>query len=496
MKVVVANLAGVKIDEDGTIRHFVKAGSRWPMTIGYSRTVDYYPFPFGLAYTTALLKRDTKATVKGIDGVVRDMTAPELLTEIKKENPDVLVTELTALTLKDDLRFLGELKEDTNCKIVVCGNYVSVFPGEILEENDFIDFSIKGEYEVTVKELIENLSKDNHADFSLIDGLAFRAENDQIQINKSRGLIDDLDYLPFPDREDFSATIYPDFTLYSPCINIISSRGCPAGCIYCTDRHILYNSPRYRMRSPQKVVDEMEYCISRYKARQFYFDDQSFVVNKKHVAEICQEILKRDIHIPWTCMGDAMFVDYETLKVMSRAGCIGMKFGVESADPEILKAIDKPLKLEKVKEVVKWCRELGIRTHATFCLGLPGETVETIKKSIAFMEELNVDTAQVSKAIPYPGTPMYEWAAEKKFLITTDLSRYDGASASIINYPNLSNIELDNWYEEFLKRVSRKKVLKYLKEPRQSISIISEIWKRKGFVSVVRSFWTFLKRAF
>lgn len=494
MKILIVNLAGVKVDENGSIRHFVKAGSRWPMTIGLSRSVDYYPFPFWLAYTTALLKRDTDCMVKGLDGVVWDMTADELLYKIKEEKPDLLVTELVALTEGDDLVFLEKVKREIGCKIVVCGSYVSAAAEKLLNNKPFIDFAAIGEYEITVRELAEFLSKNNGGSLFSINGLVCRDGLGTIKINKQRALVSDLDFLPFPDREDFPAGIYPDFAMYSPCINIISSRGCPAGCIFCTDRHVLFNSPQYRMRDPKKIVDEMEYCINNYGARQFYFDDQSFVVNKRHVIEICEELTRRNIHIPWTCMGDAMFVDYAALKAMSDAGCIGMKFGIESADPGILKTIGKPLNLEKVKKVVKWCRELGIETHATFCIGLPGETVDTIRKSIEFMQELDIDTAQVSKAVPYPGTPMYDWAVKNNYLVTMDLSRFDGMGGSIISYPDLSDRELDIWYRIFLRQVSRKKIARFLKEPYQSFSILKGLAGKKGFFSTARSVCTFLKR--
>ena len=494
MKVLIVNLAGVKVESDGSVKHFVKAGSRWPMTIGFSKSVDYYPFPFWLAYTTALLKRDTEAEVKGLDGVVLDMTPSELFAEIKREKPMLLVTELTALTLVDDILFLKNANQDINCRIAVCGSYVSVEAESILRENLFIEFAARGEYEVIIKELVETLMKAGN-NFSAINGLTYRDKNGEVKVNAQRELLTDLDFLPYPDREDFPATIYPDFTLYSPCINILSSRGCPGGCVYCTDRHVIYNSPRYRMRNPLKVVDEIEYCIERYKARQFYFDDQSLVVNKNHITGICNELLGRNIEIPWTCMGDAMFVDYDTLKIMASAGCIGMKFGVESASQEILNNIHKPLKLDRARQVVSWCRELGISTHATFCLGLPGETVETIKQSMEFMESLNADTAQVSKAIPYPGTPMYKWAIENNYLITTDLSKFDGMGKAVLSYPNLSNVEIDQWYEIFSRKVARKKILKYLKKPAQSISIIVEMWRRKGLLSIMRSIKTFVRRA-
>lgn len=493
MKVVVANLSGVKVEENGTVKHFAKAGSRWPMTVGYAKSIDYYPFPFWLAYTTALLKRDTEAEVRGLDGVVSDMTQEEFFKEIQDQNPELLITELTFFTLKDDLSLLKRIKKEIGSQIAVCGNYPTVYPKEILEENDFIDYLLFGEYEIAAKELIQNLIEKRS--LKEIKGLAYR-EGKGIVINEKRPLISDLDVLPYPDREDFPATLYPDFTLYSPCISLMASRGCPAGCIFCTERHIMYNSPKYRMRSPKKVVDEMEFCIKKFKARQLYFDDMSFTVNKKYVQKICNEILKRKIKILWTCMGDALFIDYPTLEKMRKAGCIGMKFGIESANPEILKKIGKPLDLKKAKEVVKWCRKLRIRTHATYCLGLPGENKETLKNTLNFMNALRASTSQVSKVVPYPGTPMYKWATEHGYLVTTDLSKYDGAGSSVINYPELSNLELDDLYEKFSKRVARKKVLKYFKEPRQSLSIILEIWRRKGFMSIARSFWTFFQRAF
>ncbi|GAB6038537.1 hopanoid biosynthesis associated radical SAM protein HpnJ [Fundidesulfovibrio butyratiphilus] len=494
MNILVANLAGVKIEADGSVKHFIKAGSRWPMTIGKSRTVDYYPFPFWLAYTSALLKRDTRANVQGLDGVVLDKTGDELLGEVVARKPDLLVVELASLTLADDLEFLARVKNATGCKIVVCGNYATVRDKELLDQNPQLDFAVRGEYEMTVRDLTRALMDEGQIED--VAGLTRRGPDGKAVQNAPRPLLENLDELPFPDRDDFPATIYPDFTLYSPCINVLSSRGCPCGCVYCQERHVMYASPKYRARSAQSVVEEMILCRDRFGARQFYFDDQSFVVRKKHVLEVCAEILRRKLGVPWTVMGDAMFVDREMLEAMAKAGCIGMKFGVESADKGILKNIGKPLDLEKAKTVAKWCKELGIRTHATFCLGLPGETEETIKKSLAYMEALDVDTAQVSKAVPYPGTPMYDWALSHGFLATTDLNRFDGMGSSVMSYPGLPSTEIDRWYALFSRRVARKKLFKYLFEPGQSFSIMAEMWRRKGPLSLSKALWTFVRRAF
>ncbi|HTW96196.1 MAG TPA: radical SAM protein [Candidatus Methylomirabilis sp.] len=492
MKVLVTNLSGVKKDENGMIQHYAKAGSRWPMVVGQSKSVDYYPFPFWLAYTSALLKRDTRAEVKGIDGVVLDMDSDQYLAEVKKYAPNILIVELTAISLEEDVKNLKTIKRETGALIAVAGNYPTAEDEKLLKEYDFIDYVLRKEYEITAKELV--LATDEHKPLNDILGLSYR-EDGKIIRNADRSLLRDLDFLPFPDRDDFPATLYPDFAIFSPCINLIASRGCPGGCIYCQERHIMYNSNLYRHRDPKKIVDEIEYCIKKFGARQIYFDDQTFTVNNKFTQEICQEILDRKIKIPWTCMGDAMWVNEDTLKKMAAAGCIGMKFGVESIDMEILKRIGKPLDVEKLKKVVIWCKNLGIRTHATFIVGLPGATKETVLRDMEFLDELKPFTAQVALATPYPGTPFYKWAKENKYLITDDLSKYDGMGQSVLSYPNFSKTEMENLYAKFLKKVSRQKLKHFIFSPKSSFSIMGELLRRKGPMSLVNSVFTVIKRA-
>jgi len=492
MKILITNLPGVKQDQSGQTKHFAKAGSRWPMIIGKTKSVDYYPFPFWLAYTSALIKRDTKAEVKGLDGVVKDMDEEEYLKNIKEFSPHLLITELTTISLEEDLNLLKNIKEKIGTKIVLVGNYPTVEDEKLLAENDFIDFILRQEYEITAKELVDALM--NNKSLNNILGLSYKINN-QIIKNEERPLLQDLDYLPYPDREDFPASLYPDFTIYSPCINLIASRGCPGGCIYCQERHIMYNSPMYRKRNPAKIVDEMQYLKEKYGARQFYFDDQSFTVNNEYTQEICQEIIKRKINIPWTCMGDAMFVKQETLELMAKAGCIGMKFGVESSDPQILKTIDKPFSPERAKEVVKWCKKSGIRTHATFIVGLPGSTKETVERDMRYLDELRPFTAQVAIATPYPGTPFYKWAQENGYLITSDLSQYDGMGQSVISYPHFPKEEIEKIYKKFLKKVSRQKLSHFLMSPRSSFSIMREVSRKKGVKSLLNSIATVVRRA-
>ncbi|WXG42742.1 MAG: radical SAM protein [Promethearchaeati archaeon SRVP18_Atabeyarchaeia-1] len=490
-KVLVANLPGLVEERTGHFRHYVKAGSRWPFTAGFGREIGYLPYPFFLGYTSALLKRDSEAEVKGIDGVVEHMTDKEFLAKLKQESPDLVIAEVPILTMTDDLELLKKIKEELGAKIVVCGPQTTSMAREILTNSQHIDYVMLGEYELTALELVDRLVRKSSNDARTIKGLAWR-DNGKIILNERRPLLKDLDFLPFPDREDFPGDKYRDFAFLMPCIQMYSSRGCPFRCIFCAERQVFYAEPTYRMRNPGKVVDEMELVIERFKARQIYFDDMTFTVRGEHATGICREIIRRKLEIPWTCMGDAMASTFGELEIMKKAGCIGMKFGVESAVPEILKNIGKPLDLAKVRQVVEWLRRLGIRSHATYCIGLPGETLETINQTLKFASSLGSDSCQISMATPYPGTPFFELCKKEGYLTTTDFSKYDGTQNAVIAYPNLSADAIKKSYElakESLFKPGKSFSLAwYMSRPRIALKTIMLNYHKNGLKGLLALF--------
>lgn len=493
MKILVTNLPGVQVDDQGNIRHFAKAGSRWPMTIGQTKSVDYYAFPFWLAYTTALLKRDTNHQIQGLDGVVTDCDQQEYFEKVERFSPNVIIVELTTISIDQDIQNLSSMKEAFNCVIIATGNYPTAKHKAILREYPCIDYCIRGEYEYVALDLVHVL--DGKKNVQEIQGISYRSDDGSVKINPDRPL-SKTDYanLPWPDREDFPATLYPDFAIYAPCVTMTASRGCPAKCVFCQERHIMYNSGAYRIRAPKDVVDEMVYIRDHFQARQIYFDDMTLVVNNDYTQAVCEEIIKQKLGIPWTCMGDVMFVKPETLRLMAKAGCIGMKFGVESADADILKTIGKPLNIKKAKEMVALCKDLGIRTHATYMIGLPGETEETIQKTYDCMLELNTFTSQIAKAVPYPGTPFYQWATEGNYLNVDQLSDLDGMGKSVMEYPELSGERMDSWYEKFSKTIARQKLKNFIGNPQSSFSILKEFVRHKGMKKTFDSIYTVVER--
>ncbi|MDT8445857.1 MAG: radical SAM protein [bacterium] len=492
MNILIANLPGVQVQQDGSIRHFAKAGSRWPMTIGNTKSVDYYAFPFWLATATALLKKSTEHRVKGFDAVVNDCTDQDFFAEAEAFKPDLLVAELTTISIDSDMALLLKIQETLGAKLVLTGNYPTVAFEALFQQFPSIDYIIRGEYEYPLLELVEAWGQTDAQ--KQIAGLCIGSPQGPHISDPRKMAIDSFRQLPWPDREDFPANLYMDFSIYAPCISVVATRGCPAGCIFCQERHILYNSPMFRTRDPEDVVDEILWIKERYKARQIYFDDMTLVANNKFVKKLCQAMIDRQVNLPWTCMGDVMFVKEDTIELMAKAGCIGMKFGVESANPEILQFIDKPLKLESAKRKVQLCKDLGIRTHATFMIGLPGETEETIEQTFNFMVEINTFTAQIAKAVPFPGTPFYRWAQEEGLLKNSNLSDLDGMGETVISYPGLSPERFGFWYQKFSKRIARQKLLNFLGQPVSSLSIIMEFLRHKGLVRTLGSIFTVVRR--
>lgn len=479
---ILANPPGIKIS-NGKIQHFVKAGSRWGFTAGTAQKLSFKPYPFWLGYASSLIKRDTPAVVRTIDAVALEWTDQQFIDEVCKWNPDLVLLESPTIGIMDDIKLAEDLRNQASTQIAFAGSHVSGYgPIKFLKENKFIDYALFGEYENTLKELILALCSGEA--IKNVKGIAFRS-NGTIYQNSPGSLIENLDYLPWPDRDDLPPKLYREsFCARIPNAQMLSSRGCPSGCVFCIERWVMYDSPLYRVRNTKSVVDEMEFLAKQFNAKEIYFDDQSFTVSKRHVNAICEEIMSRGLDVEWSCMGDAMFIQYQTLKKMRDSGCTGMKFGVEVANTETLKGIGKPLNLERVRQVAKWLRELGIRSHATFMFGLPGENKQDLSNTLRFALSLDVDSIQLSIATPFPGTPFFNLAETKKWLLTHDWNLFDGSRKGVVSYPQLSTEEILQIYHRARGMYALKK---YVKHPTYVFNKIQELYAEGGLSHCVKS---------
>ncbi|MFN3531092.1 MAG: glycosyltransferase [Candidatus Brocadia sp.] len=425
----------------------VRAGSRWPFTmeIGDKPSPVYLPFPFFLAYATAMLKKDGFEAVL-VDAVAEGLTDEEFLERVWGFGPDVILIETATASIHVDLQYAQRikhmLKHGTN--VIFVGTHVSVLGEDFLRENPEIDAVILGEYEDTFLEIVKKLC-DNQS-LHGIENIIYRTSDREINVNARSNKLIELDKLPWPERETLPMYAYYDQfanCMPSPNVQIHASRGCPYGCIYCVWPQVLYGGPKYRTRNPIDVVDEIEWLIKKYGFKAFYFDDDTFNIGKERILKLCSELKRRGLHkIPWTAMCRADTSDRETLLAMKEAGMVGLKFGVESGVQRLVDASGKNLDLSKVKEAVRICKEIGLKTHLTFTLGLPGETLETIKESIEFAKMLDPDTVQWSLTTPFPGTKYFDLADKNGWLSTKDWAKYDGARYTVLRSDNLSIEEL------------------------------------------------------
>jgi anaerobic magnesium-protoporphyrin IX monomethyl ester cyclase len=469
MRVVIANPPCRIPLANGQEKYFIRAGSRWPFSVVKRRKdclCDYLPFPFYLAYATALLEQAGFETT-ALDAIALNRDEDQTLAEIAALRPEIVVIESTTPTFGQDVLFFRRLKQELGCRIVVTGAHVTAFPRESLELSADIDYILAGEYEFSLRQLCDAL-RTNPANPALdgIPGLGRRRAG-EILVPAAKAVIDNLDDLPFPAWRQFPIrgracwdSYWDNICQLKPAAQMHASRGCPFHCNFCVWNAVMYGQRKVRTFSPARVCDEMEALVREFRVREIYFDDDNFTGSKPHVLALCAEIKRRglDRTVKWSAMGDIMVCDEPMLAAMADAGCIALKFGVESGDPAILKNICKPVNLDKALRMAARAARLGIKTHATFSVGLLGETRESMQKTLDFAKALDVDTIQISITTPFPGTVFYDQVKEQGLLTSTAWHDFDGQNTSVVRYEHLANEEIRDFAAAFATRWLRHKI--------------------------------------
>jgi len=435
MKIVLANLPWYKDGKWG-----VRAGSRWPHLKNPLTEGDYLPFPFFLAYSLSLLRRNGFEAIF-IDALASKIKEEKFISDLNKIKPDLLVAEVSTPSLYNDLNILSRFDKDI--KIAICGPEINIQSLEFLSRNKFIDFALIGEYEFTLLELVQKLDTDK--DISSIPGIIYKNKDGLYKKTSKRALIEDLDSLPWPQREGLPIYRYIDApgNIPLPNVQMLGSRGCPFKCRFCLWPQIMYNSSTYRARDPAKVVDEMEYVTKKHGFKSVYFDDDTFNIGKSRMIRFSRELKYRKLNIPWAIMARPDLMDEEILVEMKSAGLHSVKYGVESATQQLLNNIGKDMNLKKSIKMIQFSKEIGINTHLTFTFGLPGETKETIQKTIDLCLALNPTSAQFSITTPFPGTEYFKQLDRKGWILSKDFREYDGNYKCVIRTEYLMQHDLE-----------------------------------------------------
>jgi radical SAM superfamily enzyme YgiQ (UPF0313 family) len=370
-----------------------------------------YPHP-GIAYLTAVLKQ------QGIEVQILDMHTGYVMKDIQQRivefSPDVIGVTMYSYKHRYVYEIVDKIRLFFSGPIVVGGPHVSAVRKKVLEDCQ-ADFAIKHEGEITLLALLNSMSHKN--DYRDIDGLIWR-KNGNIIENKDRTYIVDLDTLPIPAYEDFELKKYVCYD--DKRLPLVTSRGCPQRCNYCSVR--LSMGHKFRARSPENVLKEIEYWYDRGWKHFSIFDD-TFSFDIDRAKKICDLIIERDLEITY-CLYNGIRVDRvdrELLHKMKMSGCTFIAYGVETGDSEVMKAIRKGINLEQVRNVIDMTNEVGIDNAANFIIGHPTETFERFQETMEFAESLPTSFLNIYNLIPYPGTDLYRWIEKNgHFLYTVD----------------------------------------------------------------------------
>ena len=360
--------------------------------------------PMGLAYIAAVLKKN------GIDVKVLDAAAfpwKKLERIIKQQNPDIVGIPCWTVERGQSFKTAQLVKKVApQAKIIMGGHHATAFP-EHMFKLAYADVVVIGEGELTVLELINALY--NGEDLSTIKGIVYQKDGEAF-ITPPRDFITDLDSIPFPSYSDFNLDDYNGLPERSErTAALITSRGCPHRCTFCSASK--FWKRKWRYRSAENVLDEIEGLYKDYDVKALMFFDDNFAVRKDRAIEICDGILQRGLKISWVACTHVNQVDKELLKWMKKAGCYRLDYGVESGSPKILKNIKKGQTVEQIKEAFKLTHEVGIQPRAYLMVGNPGENKETIQETITLMKEIKPYNAPSGQLLcVLPDTEIYELA--------------------------------------------------------------------------------------
>jgi anaerobic magnesium-protoporphyrin IX monomethyl ester cyclase len=445
--------------------------------------------PDWLAYATAVIERDIPyATVKLYDFPAMGWDKNKLRKLIKEEQPDFVVLDSTTPSIYSDVECAKIVKEETknNAKVVMVGPHVSALPEEtLLLSGGAVDVACIGEYDYTVRDVILNFNN-----LSQVSGICYLEDN-KPKRTPPREFIQNLDELPFPAWHHLNLMKYFDGGKLYPYIDIISGRGCPNRCIFCLWPQVMHGL-KYRLRSPKNVVDEIEYdiklCPQVLNGGEFFFEDDTFTVNKERAILICEEILCRGLKITFSVNARVDNADREMFKIMKRAGCRELLVGFESGVQEILNNMNKNITIEQSIEFIRLAKEANLQVHGCFVIGLPGETEETARKTIDFALSLDIDTVQFSGAVPFPGTKFFQLCEERGWLKSKrwgDWLENGGEQKGIVEYPQISSEKINYYIDLGLKKFYFRPqyMVKFLINTRSKSDLYRKLRGAKNFIS-------------
>tara|TARA_Y100000310_G_scaffold343159_1_gene449510 strand:- start:25091 stop:26542 length:1452 start_codon:yes stop_codon:yes gene_type:complete len=370
---------------------------------------------------------------------------------------DIVGLNTTSPMLKHAVQLAEEIKKrNSNVVTMIGGAHASALPIETLTQCKPIDIIARGEAEETLLSIVKAL--ENKTDFKDIRGITYRDKSGEIIHNEDVILMEDLDQLPFPDREFINQDLFIKRNLKTgkKTAWMVSSRGCPFTCSFCAS-HIVWTR-KWRPRSPENLLKEMKELKAKYKVDHINFADDTLTIDKQRMFDFCRMLKAANLNITWGGNSQTSTVNKELLQAMAEAGCVELWFGVESGSQQILKNIKKNIILQHAKDAFKWCHEVGIKTTAYMMIGSEGESYETIKESEALLDEIKSDVIAWMMNTPFPGGDEYRKAIEKGHIQEdTDWSKVEYHYTSLVPTEHLTCDEIVKEHSRLVKKYENQK---------------------------------------
>ena len=420
MKIVIANSVGV--DSNGY--HMVHVPSRWSLGVKNFTNCGYYPWE--LAYTSSLLKRDTDHDIKFLDGVLNAWDFDTYMQRLREEKPDWLIMESSTRTIGEDLRLAKAAKNEFKTKVIMTGQHPMAHPEEVLKVADFVCI---GEYEFAVLDLILGKNPKN------IPGV----------YPNPRGELPDINLLPFPEDDDIRRIDYHEPNCRFKQIQMYGSRGCPRRCNFCAAATLYYDQLNWRPRNVSNIIEEIKVLKKKYPEMEgVFFDEETHNIHKSFNIELAQEIQKAGLgNLKYEAMCEYVSLDEEALTKMKSAGYYKIRFGIETGSDHVAEqmTLGKKHDLKKLRSILNFGKDIGMRFYATISVGGLGSSPEEDQKTVDLVYELAsknlIHEIQVSINTPQPGTDFYNSCIEKGLLKTeTDNEEFDGNGHVVVEYPN------------------------------------------------------------
>lgn len=446
--------------------------------------------PHGLLSIRAYLK-SKNINCKFIDSYALNCCNEDIVDYICENNIKLVgISVLTGYTLLLD-KLLKLIREKYQKTIICLGNIHASTFHEYYLNNNYADIVVHGDGEIPFYEIAECIL--NSKPYYKVKGISFKKDGKIIKTGKG-GVVQDLDDIPIIDYLDTPYEKYkmPFYHIPENCkrdFTMITSRGCPVGCTFCT----IFDNKKVRYNSVDRVIEEINYLIKNIGVDYIIFHDPLFIANKKRIKQICERIIHENIKITWSCEGHVNFIEEDLLIMMKTAGCYSIFFGIESGVQELLNRINKKSTLEKIEQAIKITNKTGIKSVGFFMLGLPGETREMSLETIKFSCNLPIKFAQFNICTPQPGSQLFNELVEEG-----KIDPYDWEKFSVyIGYTDKEPIWMpEGRTGEELKKLQKYAVRKFYLRPQQIIPRLLNLkfYQIKYYFTILKSLFFHKKR--